>query len=342
MKRLALQAAGTFKADIVSVANSTIVNDIDNWKIASDLAGNNTKNQQLLNKAVRVNGWRYTAANEPDHPQNLEMVDLIREILPLQIQSVPPSDGTNIGGFAAKFIAPNTTKDFNPGDVAGVQLGGDLSDLTIKVGNIDVPILAVVNDLVAFGIPSNLPPDIYHAIISAAGGSITLENAIRILAPQPSATPTPSTSPPPGGQTVTAIVSSLIAGSHQPSNPTLFSALMNFVNEHNSSPAWIGLTPGVPVSVQYPTVPDIRNPGILDTAIPLRVDLQVANNSSQGGFIRVISGSTNSINFPGTEGQIMTHTFPFGASEASGVDVAFEVSGTDPNAQIIFVIRAEP
>jgi len=63
-----------------------------------------------------------------------------------------------------------------------------------------------------------------------------------------------------------------------------------------------------------------------EMTIPLHVELQVANaaavdaqrltagepcpygyssaNSSQGGFIRVIAGSTSSINFPGTKGQI--------------------------------------
>ena len=67
--------------------------------------------------------------------------------------------------------------------------------------------------------------------------------------------------------------------------------------------------------------------------------LQVAFNNQAGGSIR-IGSSVDSL--PSTEGSVITKNFPFAASENNGVEVQIQLNGSNPNAQIIYVLKAQP
>ena len=64
----------------------------------------------------------------------------------------------------------------------GAVVEGRKDNLTIQIGGINVPVVDVVEDLVAFGIPASVPAGIQDVIIQAAGGNITFEMAVRKLA----------------------------------------------------------------------------------------------------------------------------------------------------------------
>lgn len=68
-----------------------------------------------------------------------------------------------------------------------------------------------------------------------------------------------------------------------PFDGNVFSVLKGILDSYGNQAQWVGVSNlSQPISVSYPRVPDIRNPGSLDAERPLKIDLQVAFNNLQG------------------------------------------------------------
>jgi len=264
------------------------------------------------------------------------------------------------------------TVDANIGDNALVAVSGDKSNLTVarcgrypygsyrrqrlpQIGGVQVPVLTVVEDMIAFAtavdnascltdvdssdvIPPQVPTGIQDVIISAAGGSVTLEQAIRILSPIPQPSPTPT----PGMQGAPIVVSfpGGASNTRSPVNPNLFSTLVGFIDSFGNSTSWVGLNNILqPVVVSYPPAPGL--PTSSDGTLPLKINIQVAHNESQGGTVTVQQGSTSVGVLPAQEGAVHSLTFFGGASGSNGSSISIQLHGTDPDAQIIYSMQAQ-
>ena len=227
----------------------------------------------------------------------------------------------------------------------GAVVEGRKDNLTIEIGGINVPVLDVVEDLVAFGIPHNVPTGIQDVIIQVAGGSLTFEMAVKKLA---STLPTPSPTPSGGGGEPPVVVSVPVRVSFPggqtntvfPFDASVFSVLKGTLDSFGNGADWVGVQSITqPVKINYPNVPDIRNPGSTDNELPLQLQLQVAFNNQAGGVIRMGSSVEP---LAGTEGSRIEKNFPFAASESQGIEVQIQLNGSNPNAQIIYVLKAVP
>jgi len=236
------------------------------------------------------------------------------------------------------FLGEGQTVDANIGANALVAVTGDKSNLSVEIGGVQVPIMAVVEDMIAFGIPPQVPTGIQDVIISAAGGSVTLAQAIRILSPIPQPSPTPT----PGIQGAPIIVSFPGGASNvrPPVNPGLFSTLVGFMDSFGNSASWVGINNiSQPVQVSYPPAPGL--PTASDGTIPLKINIQVAKNESQGGTVTVQQGSTSIGVLPAQEGTVHSLTFFGGAHASNGSSIYIQLHGTDPDAQLIYSMQAQ-
>ena len=255
----------------------------------------------------------------------------------------------NVNDRIVDWVVENQTIAIEAGttDLLGVTAMGASTNtnLTVEIGGVNVPVLEVVEDFIAFGIPSNVPSGIQDVVIRAAGGNVTFARALQILTPtQPS--PSPSSSPPPGGGSTIPVRVSFPggAGNTRPAfAPNIFSVLTQKIDSFGNTAQWVSLVNiAQEISLQYPNVPDIQNPGQTDAEVPLKIDIQVANNDAQGGIVTVLRGSQSVGPIPTQEGTVHSIHFIAGASEVSGSDIRIKLNGTNSSAQVIYVIKAEP
>ena len=114
--------------------------------------------------------------------------------------------------------------------------------------------------------------------------------------------------------------------------------------------------PVVRVQLSYPPAPGL--PTASDGSIPLKINIQVAQNESQGGTITVQRGSTSVGVLPAQEGTVHTLTFftsavgetlsrsdedsrASGAHASNGSTIYIQLHGTDPDAQLIYSMQAQ-
>lgn len=83
------------------------------------------------------------------------------------------------------FISDNSKLSVKSGDTVGVSLRGDLSNISIGIGDKSVTLQSIVDDYVSFKIPPDLPQGVQDVVIKNAGGNITFKDALDILVDNP-------------------------------------------------------------------------------------------------------------------------------------------------------------
>lgn len=100
---------------------------------------------------------------------------------------------------APGWIQPNVRIPVEPNQFVGIRFNQPINDLKVQVGPIEVPVVSLLKDFAAIGIPEELPAGIHDVILRSTNGVVTLEQAVEKVAealpPMPEKTPPPSSNP---------------------------------------------------------------------------------------------------------------------------------------------------
>lgn len=100
---------------------------------------------------------------------------------------------------APGWIQPNVRIPVEPNQFVGIRFNQPINDLKVQVGPIEVPVVSLLKDFAAIGIPEELPAGIHDVILRSTNGVITLEQAVEKVAvvypPRPEHTPPPTANP---------------------------------------------------------------------------------------------------------------------------------------------------
>ncbi|MBT9548352.1 MAG: S8 family serine peptidase [Candidatus Sericytochromatia bacterium] len=105
----------------------------------------------------------------------------------LTIQSIAAAPPVNAPPHISVWVTRDEKKvRVNPSKLVGIGIEApDLSQVVIKIDDEEVPIREIAQNYISFGIPTSLTPGIKNVLIQLAGSSVTLEEAIEVLALPP-------------------------------------------------------------------------------------------------------------------------------------------------------------
>ncbi len=109
------------------------------------------------------------------------------EILAFVSKGIPPTHNIIFpnGDIVSvqQFLQDGGKIKVSPGDIIGISLKDtNMQDARATIDGVSLPVIGIVQNYKAFGIPDGLTPGVKDVVVSAAGGSVTFEQAVEIIA----------------------------------------------------------------------------------------------------------------------------------------------------------------
>jgi len=141
-----------------------------------------------VGQTIEMTGW--TQNERSTIPANQIHVQKLQKVIStggFQIQSIASSPPVNLPSGVNVWITRGSRGlRVNPSQLLGIGLSyPELNGLEISVDNQKLPIRSLAQDYVTFGIPADMTPGVKDVLLTLAGNTVTLEEAIEVLAMPP-------------------------------------------------------------------------------------------------------------------------------------------------------------